>query len=794
MKNLHFYLLLAFLLCSFVSRAAQTPAGTEDWSARLSPDGRHVDLAFEGQTWLTGLRVRIASNREQQVTDRGAAKLTLVRATKSGETLVKVTGPTTFDLVLQAEGSRLQLSLRGLNAPEGVELEGAIHAGSDPLPARLDNLEDDVMQMLSGAGASGLNDCVYDRFRDQALKIMARTTHLTPGQGGFSFSAEGPAATTPFCALQMFTRVYSSRFPYYKPLDKKQWGKVPVSWGSWYYYFLNVTEADVLRNADAVARDYKPFGLEYCGVDGTWQKDGTGKGGHIGGSWTESNAGFPHGMKWLADEMRARGLKPTMWLCAFGNNDEDFCNAHKSWFLHDESGNPVPASYSSHLADLSNPEVRKYLADVYRRQTLEWGYEYYKLDGLNEACDLFAQHRAQAFNPAVDAQTAFREALGEIREAMNSRPGVFFNACGPSFPTEAMGISQGGRLGVDVLMRDEPVSFRGVRVALEAIRRGYYTHNISWYSDPDYLLLRPPLGDDEARTWTSILGLTGQVLALGDDMAALPADRREMIRKVIPVADVTPTDLYPLTTDRPIWALHIARPFGAWTVVGLFNWDYDTQENPAVGSCDSCSLLKRNDALLGINRGSGARYEIFSSAEKSIEENRRYMTLPSKPPGLQLIPVPAYLTPLPPRNMVLDFRKIGLDRTREYLLFDFWNQKFLGKVSGQYAVSLTAHQCQVVSLRPAENHPQLAGTDRHITMGGVELKDERWDVTRKQLSIKVELVENYPTTLTVYAAGRRLKEAAVTGADVQTASEGETVRAKLLSPKSGIAEVTLKFE
>jgi hypothetical protein len=357
-----------------------------------------------------------------------------------------------------------------------------------------------------------------------------------------------------------------------------------------------------------------------------------------------------------------------------------------------------------------------------------------------------------------------------------------------------MGISQGGRLGVDVLMRDEPLSFRGVRVALEAIRRGYYTHNIIWYSDPDYLLLRPPLGADEARTWTSILGLTGQVLALGDDMAALPADRREMIRKVIPVADVTPTDLYPLSTDRPIWALHLARPFGTWTVVGLFDWDYDTQENPAVGSCDSCSLLKRNDALLGVNRGSGARYEIFSSAEKSIEENRRYMALSSKPPGLQLIPVPAYLAPLPPRYMVLDFRKIGLDPAKEYLLFDFWNQKFLGKVSGQYAVSLTAHQCQVVSLRPAENHPQLVGTDRHITMGGVELKDERWDAARKQLTIKVQLVENYPTTLTVYAAGRRLKEAAATGADVQTSIEGEIVRAKLLSPKSGIAEVTLKFE
>ena len=377
---------------------------------------------------------------------------------------------------------------------------------------------------------------------------------------------------------------------------------------------------------------------------------------------------------------------------------------------------------------------------------------------------------------------------------MDSKPDVFFNACGPSFPTQAMGISQAGRLGVDVAIEDEPLSFRGVRVALESMRRGYFTHNIIWYTDPDYLLLRPPLSDDEARTWTSILGLTGQMLALGDDMATLPDNRREMIRKVIPVVDVTPTDLYPLSTDRPIWVLRVARSFGTWAVAGLFNWDYDTQENPAVGTCDSCYILQQNEALLGMNRKWGDRFAIFASADKSIEENRRYLALSSKPPGLRLLPVPAYLAPLPPRRIVLDFNKVGLDPRREYLLFDFWNQKFLGKVSGKYSAVLPAHNCQVLSLRPAENHPQLVGTDRHITMGGAELRDERWDATSKQLRIKVELVENYPTTLTVYNAGRDLKEAKAVGAGLQTSSESPIVRTRLLSSKSGVAEVTLRFE
>jgi len=96
--------------------------------------------------------------------------------------------------------------------------------------------------------------------------------------------------------------------------------------------------------------------------------------------------------------------------------------------------------------------------------------------------------------------------------------------------------------------------------------------------------------------------------------------------------------------------------------------------------------------------------------------------------------------------------------------------------------------------KPAGDHPQLVGTDRHITVGAVELKDEKWDAARKELRLRVTLVENYPTTLTVYSAGRSFQEAKATGANIEATAEGETVRVKLTSSKSGDAEVTLRFE
>jgi alpha-galactosidase len=44
-------------------------------------------------------------------------------------------------------------------------------------------------------------------------------------------------------------------------------------------------------------------------------------------------------MKWVADQIRAQGLRPGLWLAVFGDADESFYNAHKDWFLRDEQGN-----------------------------------------------------------------------------------------------------------------------------------------------------------------------------------------------------------------------------------------------------------------------------------------------------------------------------------------------------------------------------------------------------------------------------------------------------------------------
>jgi precorrin-6B methylase 2 len=101
----------------------------------------------------------------------------------------------------------------------------------------------------------------------------------------------------------------------------------------------------------------------------------------------------------------------------------------------------------------------------------------------------------------------------------------------------------------------------------------------------------------------------------------------------------------------------------------------------------------------------------------------------------------------------------------------------------------------VISVRPDEGHPQLIGTDRHITMGGVEVANEVWDAAKKQLRIKASLVQNYPTTLTVYTAGATLKTQRAEDARISALARGsDTVRVTLSRPNNGDAELILTFK
>ncbi|HSZ43039.1 MAG TPA: NPCBM/NEW2 domain-containing protein [Trebonia sp.] len=80
----------------------------------------------------------------------------------------------------------------------------------------------------------------------------------------------------------------------------------PMGWNDWYQYGCNVTQADVLANAQAlVSSGLAKLGYDYVNLDDCWMAPTRTTDGQLQGDPTT----FPNGIPWLASQLHAIGLK-----------------------------------------------------------------------------------------------------------------------------------------------------------------------------------------------------------------------------------------------------------------------------------------------------------------------------------------------------------------------------------------------------------------------------------------------------------------------------------------------------
>ena len=87
----------------------------------------------------------------------------------------------------------------------------------------------------------------------------------------------------------------------------------PMGWNSWNTFAENINEELILSSADTlIASGLKDAGYEYVVIDDCWALRERSKEGKL----VPDPAKFPHGMKYVADYLHARGLKLGMYSCA----------------------------------------------------------------------------------------------------------------------------------------------------------------------------------------------------------------------------------------------------------------------------------------------------------------------------------------------------------------------------------------------------------------------------------------------------------------------------------------------
>lgn len=491
--------------------------------------------------------------------------------------------------VLNQSGKRLELLFyhRTAQGFKGTfSYEGTVSFLPDAFPCRTRPDVAERVLCLAENGADSLsNDSLFSPADDVLLAIDAPELYLqTQNDGRFEFRMAGQIeeASLATFTFRLEEDYFKNRYvPYYHPIDRKRCPKAPTGWMSWNTYFDTATAEDNLNEAREGQKYLLPFGCEFWSIE-SWQgnSDKLPVRDFYNMNLEVNEKQFPKGMKKLADDIRALGFRPGLWTAPFGTGNKAFYEAHKNWFLHDKDGQPIGCWNGAYTLDPTVKEAREHLKEIHRKASREWGYEFFKIDGMSGRNHGYCAHMYErpgikarfhdptCKNPFELCVQAFREGIGEDR--------VFLACQGHTSGPEAL-YADASRIGADIVHPNQPVKWSGVLNQARCLVNQAFTHNIVMVADPDTLLVRD-LPMEEARTSATIVALPGQLTFFGDKLTGLAGDKMKILQQTLPVADVRPVSLYPYFRMLPIWKLGVKNKWlGDYPVVAFFNWEDESQ-------------------------------------------------------------------------------------------------------------------------------------------------------------------------------------------------------------------------
>lgn len=464
-----------------------------------------------------------------------------------------------------------------------LKFAGVVRGRDDAFLARTRPVAGErVLQLSSGDAESARNDTLFSPANDEALQMSAGSLRIGPAdeKGARPFEMSGRIAEAAEAELSFNVErdYYRSRWvPYYAPIDRTRSPKAPTGWMSWNIYFDKAGSKENLDEARLGAKYLRPFGLEFWSIE-SWQENSSELPVSKFYNMNLENhpEQFPEGMKWLAGEIRKLGFRPGLWMAPFGTGSTNFYKAHRDWFLHDKSGRPMGCWNGRFTLDPTVVEARDHLRRIFDVASHDWGYEFFKIDGMSgrgagycahmyERPDVRARFRDPSCpNPFELCVKAFRDGIGPDRT---------FLACQGHFTGAEAAYADASRTGADIVHPNKPVKWSNLMLQARCTINQIFAHNVVFWSDPDCMMISDKaLADEQARVEATIVALPGQQMFAGDKLGELAPRRIKMLQQSLPVCDVRPGSLYPQFGHLPVWNLHVRRPFGDWHVVALFNW------------------------------------------------------------------------------------------------------------------------------------------------------------------------------------------------------------------------------
>lgn len=119
-------------------------------------------------------------------------------------------------------------------------------------------------------------------------------------------------------------------------------------------------------------------------------------------------------------------------------------------------------------------------------------------------------------------------------------------------------------------------------------------------------------------------------------------------------------------------------------------------------------------------------------------------------------------------------------------MYDFWNDRFVGKLKGSDRLRQTLRpgEARMLSIHKVERHPQFLSTNRHLMQGYLDLSDVKW--TGHHLSGKARVVAGEPFKIVIALNGYRPE-------NLPVSEDGQCAVLTLESPQNGIINWRITF-
>jgi len=476
------------------------------------------------------------------------------------------------------------------------------------------------------------------------------------------------------------------------------WEEEPHGWNgcSWVDAFnIERYEDFVLRNAKAIRQRLAGFKLDYV-----WVSIGNLKDGQPGDwlNWNDKN--FPSGPDYLREQLQEFGFKWGLWCGAFmlSSKLRDKVEELKEAVFKQPDGKQ-PMVYIDGWAfgldspsedfqnpiyalDPSHPRTLEYLRKVFQTYR-DWGVRYYMVDFLSAGADTLqsAPHAKHHDKTLVSGPEVFQRGLQAIREACGDDTHLLASS-GPTI--HATGFVDAVRTGTDF------GEGRPLTRAFETYP-GTFTINA-----PGYFM-------------------NGPLLALSNQASSYYTHRRLYINNSGNL----------LAVDKPL-PLNQARVFA--TVHAMSGGP--TMLGDDIGSIDE-ERLRLIKQTLPRPKEVAFPVDLFTRKEQGCPRvfHRKIIKAWDSYDVVALYNLDANGS----LNQSVALKPLGLDENRSYLVWEFWNSEYVGKVSGQLRAQVPPYSVKVFRLTEDTGRPTILGTDMHVLMGEMEIDRCVWDAGQKAL-------------------------------------------------------------